>query len=246
VDPEKMRAGYKGATGKVHTSNIDGTFCIYNPDLFKGAPSVAGDILDHGSCRVAAFAGNGAAVAIMDDDYYSYQKVPIALGDKIKELVGRGCVINDVWLEDTYQNCDLKRWCLIYNGTHFVTSQYCNGAMVSALRSMENDGERIWSVSCTSEGKYVIIGEKTLSYSTCFESDLMAAKNKYGKIRSAHVINPGKLIICCEDGIYFRNIPSNMADTLQAVSWLPRVAKFNLHGAFFFADGSGSRYQFYM
>lgn len=246
VDYEKMKAGYKGGSGNVHTNSLDGTFIVYNPDLFYGAPKVTKDIADYGTCRVASFAGNGAAVAIMSDDYLSYQNVPTALGDKIQELVKRGCVINDIWLEDTYRDNNLKRWCLIYDGCHHVASQYCNTAMLSALKEMEDNGETIWSISCTDEGKYIIVSKESVSYSHCFKNIVAEAKNKYGKIRSAHVINPDKLIICCEEGVYFRNVPSNLADKLRTISYIPRVAKFNLHGGFFISNGTGSKFSYYM
>ncbi len=192
-----------------------------------------------GECRTGAISEAGAGVAIYDANGYACMAdTPSEMKDKLKEYNEKKYTIKDVALSNSM--C----WVVIYgkNGWYGVVPS----EMKKKLNEYNENGEEIQSVSISPDGNYyTIVTDKHIhaSSDTDFKG-LKLAQEKFGHIYSACTTNKG-LVVCCERGCYYSNIPTNVEKKIKELSFKPKVVKFTDSGTFLITDGE-KNYSCYM
>lgn len=185
-------------------------------------------------CRTGAITEGERGVAIHGDNGYCYTAaVPQGLKDKLKEYNNAKYRIVDLAMTDS------GYWCIVWgkNGYWGVMPD----AMKEAMHKFNDDGEEIWSVSICENGNWSIITNK--HWDASHETDkknLRAAAEKYGTIRSCCVTNKG-IVICCDRGVYYKDIPTNVEEAIKDQDFRPRVVKFTDSGTYLITDGEKKR-----
>lgn len=216
--------GGAGSSGYGYT----GTTRTYT-DVAKALPSLTKSMKEWGECKTGAIDETGSGVVIYGTNGYSFTGIPTSMSDKIKELNKNKKVIKDVALSgDSW-------WIIVYekNSWYGVVP----GSMKSTLEEYVGNGEEIWSVSVNSGGHFTIITDKHFHASHSSDKDVLTkAHDKYGLIYSA-CTTPKGLVVCCEKGCYYSNIPTNVETKIKGLSFIPKVVKFTDSGTMLITDG---------
>ena len=224
--------GNSGISGYSYT----GTTRTYT-DVATALPSLTKSINDWGECKTGAITENGAGVVIYGSNGYSYTGIPTDLANKIKELNNKKIVIKDVALSGS------TWWIIVYDKNSWYGVLPSN--MKSALDKYTGQDEEIWSVSINSEGHYTIVTDKHFDASHSMDlGNFKTASSKYGLIYSACSTSKG-LVICCQKGCYYSNIPTIVEEKIKSVSFVPKVVKFTDSGTVLITDGE-KRHAFHM
>jgi hypothetical protein len=72
---------------------------------------------------------------------------------------------------------------------------------------------------------------------------LATAEELYEEVYYAYITNYG-MIACCKNGVYYKNIPSNLAEALKKLTFKPKVIKFTDNGLYLITDGESQNYYF--
>lgn len=206
-------------------------------DVAKALPSITKSIKEWDECKTGAITETGAGVAIYSTNGYSYTGIPTQMADKIKELNKNNKIINDVALSGS------TWWCVIYDKNIYY------GVIPDKLKEKLDlyykDGEEIMSVSINSTGDFTLVTDKhiTASNDTDYQN-MLKAKEKFGHIYSA-CTTPKGLVVCCENGCFYSNIPTNVEQKIKEVSFIPKVVKFTDSGTMLITDGEKKNH-FYM
>lgn len=105
--------------------------------------------------------------------------------------------------------------------------------------------DQLASACLNDKGDWVIVSDRHYSYSGKAIGDfLKKAVDMYGTLRSVSLTDNG-IIACCEIGVYYDNIPSNLAGFLHNLTFKPIVIKFTDNGQYLITDGI-SRYEYYL
>lgn len=230
-----QRAGMS-STGGSGGYGYYGTTRAYT-DVAKALPSLTKSVKEWGECKTGAITENGAGVVIYSTNGYSYTGISNELVDKLKELNKNRNVIKDVALSGS------SWWVVLYD-KNSCFGVY-PGDMKSKLEEYINSGDEIWSISISSDGYYTIVSDK--HYYASHSGDLnnmKSAAEKYGTIYSACTTSKG-LVICCEGGCYYNNIPTNVEKKIKEVTFVPKVVKFTDSGTILITDGE-KRNSYYM
>lgn len=218
--------------------SMHGTYRSYT-DNAKGLKYLTENITKWGKCQNAALTTTGMGVAIYGDYGYAYTGgITQSLKDKIKELNSKKLKIVDAALTD-----DNKYYCIIYGRNGWFGRVPDN--LKKWLNKYNDAKEEIMSVSISNDGKCAIVTDK---HYWCSDSQYMdalrSAQDDYGSAQSVCLTDLG-IIVCCKNGIYYKNIPSNLREKLRTLDYIPKFVKFTDSGTFFISDGV-SRYTYHM
>lgn len=72
-----------------------------------------------------------------------------------------------------------------------------------------------------------------------YNAAMQKAAAKYGYVHSAFATN-GAIVICCTDGIYYENLPINIARALNIIGNVPKDIKFTNGGLYIMAGHDGT------
>ena len=185
-------------------------------------------------CRTGAITEQERGVAIYGDNGYCYTSaVYDGLKNRIKEYNNDKKKITDVTMTDS------GYWCIVWGKNGY--SGVMPDKMKELMSKYNDDGEEILSVSICENGNFSIITDK--HYYASHETDhanLKRAIEKFGAIKSACVTNKG-IVICCERGVYYKDIPTNVEEALKDQDFRPRVVKFTDSGTYLITDGIKKR-----
>ena len=151
----------------------------------------------------------------------------------IKEFNNKEYRIVDVTVTDS------GWWCVVWGKNGY--RGHMPDAMSEAMKKFNKDGEEIWSVSICENGNWSIITNK--HWDASHETDkknLRAAAEKFGTIRSCCVTNKG-IVICCDRGIYYKDIPTKVEEGIKKQDYRPKVVKFTDSGTYLITDGDKRR-----
>ena len=155
------------------------------------------------------------------------------MADKLKEYNEAGYHITDVTVTDS------GYWCIVWgdNGYWGVLPD----KMKELMAQYNKDRETILAVSICENGNFAIITDKHFyaSHETD-HSNLQKAIDKFGTIRSVCITNKG-IVICCDGGVYYQNIPSNVEEAIKEQDFRPRVVKYTDSGTYLITDGDKLR-----
>ncbi len=205
-------------------------------DNAKALPSITDAIREWGDegCRTGAITEDDRGVAITGDNVYAYSSsVPQGMVDKLKEYNKEGHRITDVTVTDS------GWWCIVWGENGYW------GLMPDKMKELmsqyNKDRETILSVSICENGNFAIVTNKHFyaSHETD-NSNLQKALDKFGPIYSASITNKG-IVVCCENGVYYQNIPTNVEEAIKEQKFRPRFVKYTDSGTYLITDGDKRR-----
>jgi hypothetical protein len=104
--------------------------------------------------------------------------------------------------------------------------------------------DNILSACFNDRGEWVVITDKHYSYSNeTIKNFILKAEELYEEVYYAYITNYG-MIACCKNGVYYKNIPSNLAEALKKLTFKPKVIKFTDNGLYLITDGESQNYYF--
>lgn len=227
--------GHDGEEGSVNGVRVYGSCRAYNPLNHKAQPSVTDKIGELGRVDHVAFSTTGS---IMTFDSYGFQcaGVPTAFIDAVSAVNRDHLPIRDVALSDNNQY-----WAVVYGadgGTAWRA--YAPDEVYKQLNDVFARGSKISSVWLGGDGKFVVVGDDGIAYGTASMIEpINKAISRFGKVKSVNADRYGRMVICCERGVYCHYAPSSITDKLLEIDWLPRVVKFNYTGHYFIGGNNG-------
>ena len=109
---------------------------------------------------------------------------------------------------------------------------YVPEGLKTTLNQYNSNKEDIYCISIAENGDYVVISDKHLYASNTIDmSNLKKATEKYGHVKYACVTNRG-LIVVCEKGIFYSNIPTNLEVALKSINFRPDKVVFTDSGTY--------------
>ena len=112
-----------------------------------------------------------------------------------------------------------------------VTSPRSNSSSLNSNNSNRNNSYSS-ALSVSENGDYVVISDKHLDASNTTDmSNLKKASEKYGHVKYACVTNRG-LIVVCEKGLFYSNIPTNLEVALKSIKFRPDKVVFTDSGTY--------------
>lgn len=205
-------------------------------DNAKALPYITDAIREWGDegCRTGAITEDERGVAITGDNSYAYTSaIPQGMVDKLKEYKKEGNRITDVTVTDS------GWWCIVWGDNGYW------GLMPDKMKELmskyNTDREVILSVSICENGNFAIVTNKHFyaSHETD-NSNMQKALDKFGPIYSVSITNKG-IVICCENGVYYQNIPSNVEEAIKEQKFRPRFVKYTDSGTYLITDGDKLR-----
>lgn len=192
----------------------------------------------NGKCRLGALTDRGIGAVIYGQNGYAYTAgVNNDFSNKLKELNANGSKITSL--------------CMTHSGYHCIVFGrngwygYVPSSMSDKLYKYNRDGEEIYCVSVSESGRYVVITDKHMDASdTSLINVLKAAGKMYGHIKYACVTNLG-IVIVCQNGIYYNNIPTRVATALRSLDFWPDKVVFTDSGTYLITN-ENDRNTYYM
>lgn len=214
-------------TGTLRTSYVDNATAL---------PFISNKIdNEKKQCRTGCITEKGGGIVVCDNTTV-YTGIPSMMETKLKEVVGNNrisdvCITNNGW------------WCLVFgrNGYWTVGPQ----GLSDILKMYHDNKEEIYSVSINDNGDYVVVSDKHIDSSNSSHQDFISeAMNKYGVVRSVSITNLG-IVVCCEHGVSYKNIPSKVLEKMKELEGNPQVVRFTDSGTCLVTDGV-KKYTFYL
>ena len=176
-------------------------------------------------CRLGALTESGAGVAVYGvNGYATTGNLSSSFVAKIKELNGD---------KETFKSVTATSsgyFCIVYGRNGWYGSVPTD--MKLKLKQYSNDREDIYCVSIAENGDFVIITDKHIYASNLTDkANLNKASTKYGHIKYACVTNRA-LVVICQNGIFYNNIPTNLEVKLKSISFKPDKITFTDSGTY--------------
>lgn len=176
-------------------------------------------------CRLGALTESGAGVAVYGvNGYATTGNLSSSFVAKIKELNGD---------KETFKSVTATSsgyFCIVYGRNEWYGSVPTD--MKLKLNQYKNDREDIYCVSIAENGDFVIITDKHIYASNLTDkANLNKASTKYGHIKYACVTNRA-LVVICQNGIFYNNIPTNLEVKLKSISFKPDKITFTDSGTY--------------
>ena len=134
---------------------------------------------------------------------------------------------------------DVGWWCLIYDGNKYKGN--LPAACKKSLDKYLSDGEKILSVSISENGNYALVTDKHYEASNDIDQRMLKnAVERFGHISAVSITNAG-IIVTCQRGAYFWDVPHNIIELLQKQEGTPTVVRFTDSGTYVALNGSGFR-----
>ena len=182
-------------------------------------------------CRLGALTESGAGIAVYGSNGYATTgNLNSSFIAKIKELNNQ---------KETFKSVTTTSsgyYCIVYGRNGWFG--YVPESMKTVLNQYNSDREDIYCVSIAENGDYVIISDKHIQASNSTDmTNLKKASEKYGHIKYASITNRG-LVVVCENGIYYSNIPTNLEVKLKSISFRPDKIVFTDSGTYLITNES--------
>ena len=176
-------------------------------------------------CRLGAITENGAGVVVYGVNGYSTTgHLNSNLVAKIKELNNQ---------KETFKSIATTNsgyYCIVFGRNGWYG--YVPEGLKTTLNQYNSNKEDIYCISIAENGDYVVISDKHLYASNTIDmSNLKKATEKYGHVKYACVTNRG-LIVVCEKGIFYSNIPTNLEVALKSINFRPDKVVFTDSGTY--------------
>lgn len=137
---------------------------------------------------------------------------------------------------------------VISSGDEFIVvvdeKEYFSSYGFSSLKEYHDNGEKILGVALADTEYYTLYGVVTDKHFYVSGNDIEScreAKSLYGQIRRIS-LHDGSICCICQNGVYYKGIPSTLAKALNRISFIPHNVFFTKHGHFFIADKNGDNF----
>ena len=189
-------------------------------------------------CRTGGFT-SARGIAVYSTNGYAYTSgMPTSFIDKIKEINKNEYKIEDV-------NVTAQGYVVVF-GTYGYSVVSGPQAFIDKLHHYNAEKEHITSAVFNDSGHWAVVTDKNISWSDDYVGEFMkAAKTKFGFINSMFISANGAMIACCANGVYYKNVPSNVIDKIKSLSYIPKVVKFTDDGRYLITDGK-SAYTYFL
>ena len=223
---QKNRDPYVSFTSKCGLSCY-GTESIYIDTTYADFSGLSRAASILGGCTVADFDEKGNW-AIFQNEKALYSE-DLYFKNGIKEIQRNG------WHVIDFSLCN-KRFSLLYGGSGAWSNHL---GLKAPIEVAHRDGGVFRFSSFNSSGEWILSTNKFIYYSDdrikefCYK-----AKQFYGNINYVYLSDKGRIAIC-ENGIYFENLPSNIAFKLRYVDFIPTKIKFSDNGFYVITNDDG-------
>lgn len=194
-----------------------------------------------GKCRTGAITTYGAGVGVYGNNGYAYTgSTPSKLKKRIEEANSNNSEITDINITEN------GNYVIILGGSGYWTLGYPDAFLkkLEQYRTGDLRDDQILSACFNDKGEWVVITDKHYSYSNeTIKNFILKAEELYGEVCYAYITNYG-MIACCKNGVYYKNIPSNLAEALKKLTFKPKVIKFTDNGLYLITDGESQNYYF--
>jgi hypothetical protein len=194
-----------------------------------------------GKCRTGAITMYGAGVGVYGNSGYAYTgSTPSKLKKRIEEANSSNAEITDINISEN------GNYVIILGGSGYWTLGYPDAFLkkLEQYRTGDLRDDNILSACFNDRGEWVVITDKHYSYSNeTIKNFILKAEELYEEVYYAYITNYG-MIACCKNGVYYKNIPSNLAEALKKLTFKPKVIKFTDNGLYLITDGESQNYYF--
>ena len=172
---------------------------------------------------------------------YAYTgSTPSKLKKRIEEANSSNAEITDINITEN------GNYVIILGGSGYWTLGYPDAFLkkLEQYRTGDLRDDNILSACFNDRGEWVVITDKHYSYSNeTIKNFILKAEELYEEVYYAYITNYG-MIACCKYGVYYKNIPSNLAEALKKLTFKPKVIKFTDNGLYLITDGESQNYYF--
>lgn len=224
----RQNAGKKfEMTGTLRTSYTDNAIVLtYIVDKIK----------EYGQCRTGSITER-SGIIVHKDNVCSYSSIPVAFEQKLKEITREPIRISDVCLTDN------GWWCVTWDRNKYWA--YAPQTFLDRMKEYSDNNEKFQSVSINNNGDWVVVTDQHFwASNNDHHTFILEAKKKYGFVYSVSITNMG-IVVCCEDGIAYKNIPSKVLERMKNLNGHPRVVKFTDSGTCIVTDEK-DHYSYYL
>lgn len=214
-----------------------GTTRTYN-DNVQALTYLTTNIKGWNRCRLGAITENGEGVVVYGGNGYATTgNLNSYFVTKIKELNNQKLTFKSI------ATTHYGYYCIVFGRNGWYG--YVPEKMKTTLNQYNSNKEDIYCVSIAENGDFVVISDKHLDASNTTDmSNLKKASEKFGHVKYACVTNRG-LVVICEKGIFYSNIPTNLEVALKSINFLPDKVVFTDSGTFLITNESEA-YSFHM
>ncbi len=175
-------------------------------------------------CRLGAITENGSGIVIYGGNGNARTGVNSSFSEKIQKLNEDASIIKSLALTNS------GYYCVVWGRNEW--SGNVPERMNNYLNQFKNNNEEFLCVSISENGSYLVITDKQMVASNSTDmSNLIKARDTYGTVKYACVTNLG-LIVICQNGIFYSNIPSNLEEKLKSISFKPDKIVFTDSGTY--------------
>lgn len=190
-------------------------------------------IKEWNSLRIATITDTGEGAAVYGTNGFSCHNAPDGLYEMLLSVNEKKYHIDDINIVDN------NSYVVIY-GEYGYSVKGAPQAFVDKLHEYNSAKETIYSASFNNYSEWVIITNKHYSWSNTEIRDFCRfAQNNYGDIRYMFISDYGK-VACCESGVYYANIPSNIEQAIDKFEYTPSSIKFTDSGKYAIANERGA------
>jgi len=216
---------------------FSGTTRYITPPSVRKHQYIVDNLAKEGSMKVGTINSSGVGVLIRGTNGYAYTgETPQGLKDQIVARNKANENIIDVNVTER------GNWVIIFGVNGYWSSGYPQ-AFFSRLGEYNRNHETMRSACFNDSGAWAIVTDAHFTGDDATHDFIKRAANLYGNIYSVFLTEMGK-VACCEQGVYYENIPSTVAGYLADISFKPRFVKFTDSGFCVITDGNGAYWRF--
>lgn len=216
---------------------FSGTTRYITPPSMRKHAYIVENLDQNGSMKVGAINSYGAGVIIRGTNGYAYTgETPQGLKDQIITRNKANENIIDVNVTER------GNWVIIFAAYGYWSSGYPQ-AFFSKLGDFNRNKETIRSACFNDSGLWAIVTDAHYAGDNTTQDFIKRAANLYGSIYSVFLSELGK-VACCERGVYYENIPSNVVESIANINFKPRFVKFTDNGFCIISNDNGAYWRF--
>lgn len=196
----------------------------------KPIPFLAKMLNETNECRTGAINENGNGIFVKGKNSYTHSEITSDFNNLLKSLNTNGQLIKDVYLNNNNQ------WCVVWDKNSYQSS-FQSDTFHKRMKEIQNKGEEIISIAFNDNKEWIILTNTGYAYSGVKQYEfLQKAIKLYGKAISVSITNDA-MLVCCERGVFYENVPTKVVEVIQQLPGIPRIVKFTDSGTCLVTDG---------
>jgi serine/threonine-protein kinase len=188
------------------------------------------------ACKNGCIVAGGKGAVIIGKNSYASEGIPDYITNVLDEYKKSGNRINEIAITPN------NKYVIVVEENGYS----CNTELPELdkeLNRANNARETIQSVSMSDNGNWAVITDQHYA-SVGYFDEIETARKKYGEVYSVSMTNKA-VVICCRNGVYYKNVPQKLADDLCQLYWIPKYIKFTDGATYLITDGK-SKFYYYM